>query len=73
MSEAVDSRTITLAEAETRILDAFEVKRPVFLWGLPGVGKSELMEQIARNEYLGNTHLVDVLSLIHISEPTRPY
>ena len=68
MSEAVDSRTVTLAEAETRILDAFEVKRPVFLWGLPGVGKSELMEQIARNEYLGNTHLVDVR--VALMEPT---
>ena len=47
MSEAaVDSRTVTLAEAKTRILDAFEIQQPVFLWGLPGVGKSELMEQI---------------------------
>ena len=51
MSEAaVDSRTVTLAEAKTRILDAFEIQQPVFLWGLPGVGKSELMEQICNEE-----------------------
>ena len=51
---AVDSRTVTLAEAKTRILDAFEIKQPVFLWGLPGIGKSELMEQICTEESLGS-------------------
>ena len=61
MSEAaVDSRTVTLAEAKTRILDAFEIQQPVFLWGLPGVGKSELMEQICNEEILGNSLLVDI-------------
>jgi hypothetical protein len=34
MSETVNSRTITLAEAETRILDAFEVKASGVFVGL---------------------------------------
>ena len=28
------------------ILQAFKVKRPIFLWGPPGIGKSELVESI---------------------------
>ena len=69
MSEAaVDSRTVTLAEAKTRILDAFEIQQPVFLWGLPGVGKSELMEQICSEQALGTTHLVDIR--VALMEPT---
>jgi hypothetical protein len=30
------------------LLKAFKVKRPLFLWGPPGIGKSELVEGIAR-------------------------
>ena len=68
MSEGIDTRTVTLAEAEQRIVRAFNKRRPVFLWGLPGVGKSELMQRIAEKEYLGNTHLVDVR--VALMEPT---
>lgn len=68
MSEAVNSRTVTLAEAETRIIRAFRKQRPVFLWGLPGVGKSELMTRIARLETLGKTALLDVR--VALMEPT---
>ena len=68
MSEAVNSRTITLAEAETRIIRAFRKQRPVYLWGLPGVGKSELMTRIARLETLGKTALLDVR--VALMEPT---
>jgi len=68
LSEGIDTRTVTLAEAEQRIVRAFNKRRPVFLWGLPGVGKSELMQRIAEKEYLGNTHLVDVR--VALMEPT---
>jgi len=64
----VNVRTVTLKEAETRMVRAFKKKRPVFLWGLPGVGKSELMQRIADKEYLGNTCLVDVR--VALMEPT---
>jgi hypothetical protein len=42
-----DSRTITSKEARNSIKRCFETKRPVFLWGPPGIGKSELIEGIA--------------------------
>lgn len=42
-----DSRTVTSAQARKSLLKAFNVKRPVFLWGPPGIGKSELIEGIA--------------------------
>ena len=42
-----DSRTVNSVQARKSILTAFNVKRPVFLWGPPGIGKSELIEGIA--------------------------
>lgn len=42
-----DARTVTIAEAKTRVKHCLAVKRPVFLWGPPGVGKSEMVAQIA--------------------------
>ena len=44
-----DSRTVTAVQARKSLLKAFEVKRPLFLWGPPGIGKSELVEGIARD------------------------
>lgn len=43
-----DSRTVTSAQARRSLLTAFRVKRPLFLWGPPGIGKSELVEGITR-------------------------
>jgi hypothetical protein len=42
-----DTRTVTAQQARRSLLKAFQVKRPVFLWGPPGIGKSELVEGIA--------------------------
>lgn len=42
-----DSRTVTSLQAKKSLLKAFQVKRPLFLWGPPGIGKSELVEGIA--------------------------
>jgi hypothetical protein len=41
-----DNRTVTSAQARKSILRAFDKKRPLFLWGPPGIGKSELVESI---------------------------
>lgn len=41
-----DSRTVTSTQARKSILTAFKAKRPIFLWGPPGIGKSELVEGI---------------------------
>jgi len=38
-----EHRSVTPSEARSRVLRAFKNKRPVFLWGPPGIGKSELI------------------------------
>ena len=42
-----DNHTITSTQARKSILTAFKTKRPVFLWGPPGIGKSEVVQEIA--------------------------
>lgn len=44
-----DSRTVTATQARKSLLEAFRVKRPLFLWGPPGIGKSELVEGITKD------------------------
>jgi len=44
-----DSRTVTALQARKSLLEAFRVKRPLFLWGPPGIGKSELVEGITKD------------------------
>jgi hypothetical protein len=41
-----ESRTVNSIQARKALLQAFKVQRPVFLWGPPGIGKSELVEGI---------------------------
>ena len=43
------NRTVTLAEANPRVLRCLNKKRPVMLWGPPGIGKSELIGQLAHD------------------------
>jgi ATPase family associated with various cellular activities (AAA) len=52
-----ENRTVTPNEARSRLLRAFKVQRPVFLWGPPGVGKSEVVANIAKE--LGG-HMIDL-------------
>ena len=44
-----ETRTVTAAQARKSLLRAFRVQRPLFLWGPPGIGKSELVEGITRD------------------------
>ena len=48
MSQVAESRTVTSVGAVNSIRKCFAKKRPVFLWGPPGIGKSEVVEGIAR-------------------------
>ena len=52
-----ESRQINSVQARRSILKAFKHKRPLFLWGPPGIGKSELVEDIT-NELGG--YMIDL-------------
>jgi hypothetical protein len=52
-----DTRTVTSTQARKSLLRAFSKKRPVFLWGPPGIGKSELVAEITQE--LGG-HMIDL-------------
>ena len=41
-----ETRTVNVEEGRVRIQRCFDFKRPVFLWGPPGVGKSDIISQI---------------------------
>lgn len=43
-----ENRTVSSEEARLAIRQCFDVKRPVFLWGPPGIGKSEVVEAITK-------------------------
>ena len=45
---SVEHRTVTSVQARKAITKCFNVKRPIFLWGPPGIGKSEVVAEIAR-------------------------
>jgi hypothetical protein len=47
--ENVALRTVTPNGAKKSIQRAFTKKRPVFLWGPPGIGKSDIIHQIGEN------------------------
>jgi hypothetical protein len=46
VSKVSDNLTITSVQARKALLKAFKSKRPVFLWGPPGIGKSEVVSEI---------------------------
>src|SRR6056300_1460801 len=64
--ENVALRTVSPNKAKTSITHAMKKKRPIFLWGPPGIGKSEVVEQITNS--LTNSHLIDIR--LSLWEPT---
>ena len=68
MSTISETRTVKISEATTLITRAFKKKRPVFLWGPPGIGKSELVQGIGDSGALGNTLVIDMR--LALFEPT---
>jgi len=52
-----EGRTLTSKEASVAIQHCFNKKRPVFLWGPPGIGKSELVEEMTRDM---NGYMIDL-------------
>ena len=47
---ATEHRTVTAEQARRLITKCFDKKRPVFLWGPPGIGKSEVVAAIAEEK-----------------------
>ena len=43
-----EHRTVTPNETRSRLLRAFKAKRPVFLWGPPGIGKSQIIADLTK-------------------------
>lgn len=62
--------TLQVRPSDTRdiVLRAMKAKRPIFLWGPPGIGKSELVQQIVDSGELGNAYMIDMR--LALMEPT---
>ena len=45
----MELKRINLCEAEKSLITCFEINRPVFLWGPPGIGKSDLIKKISED------------------------
>ena len=58
MSQLTENLTVTSQQAKPAVKAAMLAGRPSFLWGPPGVGKSELVQQIA--EDMGNCLVIDL-------------
>ena len=56
MSEML--RTVSPNKAKSAILRTMKKKRPIFLWGPPGIGKSDIVAQVTNT--LSNPHLIDI-------------
>jgi len=60
------TRTVSPNGAKGAIKHAMLKKRPLFLWGPPGIGKSDIVAQIT--DSLPNSHLIDIR--LSLWEPT---
>ena len=68
MSAITETRTVTSTQARRAIIKAFKKKRPIFLWGPAGIGKSELAQGIVDSGDMGNALLMDLR--MALMEPT---
>lgn len=48
MAQVSDNLTLTSVQTRKALLKAFKSKRPVFLWGPPGIGKSEVVAEVTK-------------------------
>ncbi|MCX8482907.1 MAG: AAA family ATPase, partial [Crocinitomicaceae bacterium] len=64
MSEVI-SRTVSPKGAKKSLRKAFKNQRPIFLWGPPGIGKSDIIKQLGEEL---DAHVIDVR--LSLWEPT---
>jgi hypothetical protein len=62
----MSDRTLTPSKAKNALQFAMRKKRPIFLWGPPGIGKSDIVAQITKG--LVNSYLIDIR--LSLWEPT---
>jgi len=66
MAEAISgNRSVTPSEAKKSIRKCIKVQRPVFMWGPPGIGKSDIVKQIGEEQ---GREVIDVR--LSLWEPT---
>lgn len=64
----MNSLSVRPTQVKNIMLRAIKAKRPIFIWGPPGIGKSELVADVANSGILGNATVIDLrLALL---EPT---
>jgi hypothetical protein len=61
----VETRKVSPNGAKNAIRKAFKKQRPLFLWGPPGIGKSDIIHQIGAEE---DAHVIDIR--LSLWEPT---
>ena len=44
------NRTVTPNEAKSALTHCIQLQRPIMMWGAPGIGKSDIVKQIADSE-----------------------
>jgi hypothetical protein len=59
------NRTVTPNEAKKSLRKCVKIKRPVFMWGPPGIGKSDIVKQIGEEQ---DREVIDVR--LSLWEPT---
>jgi hypothetical protein len=64
-NKILDTSTISPSRLKLAIKHAIARKRPMFIWGQPGIGKSEIVAEVAREE---NRPLIDIR--LPLMEPT---
>jgi hypothetical protein len=66
MAEKISSnRTVSPNEAKKALRKCIKIQRPVFIWGPPGIGKSDVVHQIGNEQ---NREVIDVR--LSLWEPT---
>jgi len=61
----INSRTVGPKGAKKSLRKAFDSKRPIFIWGPPGIGKSDIIKQLGTEL---DAHVIDVR--LSLWEPT---
>ena len=47
MASTIETRTVKISECKPILRRAVAKRRPVFVWGPPGAGKSDMVNQVA--------------------------